>query len=299
MTKRKFRLSVCRSPLLTNRNRIVARIEELQARSRRAREALETVPDLLEQLRQSLLAAAFRGDLTKEWRKKNPNVEPASELLKRIRAERRKKWEEAELEKLKAKGLIGERLDEEFSKRRKQYKEPVPVDATGLPDLPGGWCLASAEELTQIITDGEHQTPPRSSSGIPLLSARNIQNGYLSLEEVDYVPEAVYETIRKRLEVEAGDVLMSCSGSLGRTSVIEEWARFAMVRSVALLRPVLTQWVNFFLTESCRRFCKRKLIPRRRKQLRQTFSRVRLKRSFFPCQVCRNRKESAKSLPMH
>ena len=59
------------------------------------------------------------------------------------------------------------------------------------------------------------------------------------------MPEAVYETIRKRLEVKAGDVLMSCSGSLGRTSLVETKARFAMVRSVALLRPVLTEMGQF------------------------------------------------------
>ena len=112
-------------PPLNEQKRIVARIEELQARSRRAREALEAIPDLLDQLRQSILAAAFRGDLTKEWRERHPNVEPATELLKRIRAERRKRWEEAELEKLKAKGLSDDKLQEAFANRRKQYKEPV------------------------------------------------------------------------------------------------------------------------------------------------------------------------------
>ncbi len=48
----------------------MAKIEELTARSRRAREALEAVPPLLEQLRQSVLAAAFSGRLTADWREK-------------------------------------------------------------------------------------------------------------------------------------------------------------------------------------------------------------------------------------
>ncbi len=111
-------------PPLNEQKRIVSRIEELQLRSRRAREALETVPDLLEQLRQSLLAAAFRGDLTKEWRKKNPDVEPASELLKRIRAERRKRWEEAELEKLKAKGLMAKNSTRSSPNAANNIKSP-------------------------------------------------------------------------------------------------------------------------------------------------------------------------------
>jgi type I restriction enzyme S subunit len=74
-------------PPLAEQKRIVAKLEELTARSRRAKEALDAVPPLLDQLRQSILAAAFRGDLTADWRAKNPNVEPAEKLLERIRAD--------------------------------------------------------------------------------------------------------------------------------------------------------------------------------------------------------------------
>lgn len=70
-------------PPLNEQRRIVAKLEALQARSRRARAALDAVPPLLEKLRQSILAAAFRGDLTKDWRAKNKNVEPAEKLLAR------------------------------------------------------------------------------------------------------------------------------------------------------------------------------------------------------------------------
>ena len=63
--------------------RIVAKIEALQARSDAAKDALDAIPPLLEKFRQSVLAAAFRGDLTKTWRESHPDVEPASELLKR------------------------------------------------------------------------------------------------------------------------------------------------------------------------------------------------------------------------
>ena len=92
------------------------------------------MPPLLEKLRQSILAAAFRGDLTKDWRAKHPDVEPASKLLERIRVERRKKWEEAELAKMKAKGKAPR--DDRW---KGKYKEPEAVDATGLPGLPEGW----------------------------------------------------------------------------------------------------------------------------------------------------------------
>ncbi len=112
------------------------------------------MPPLLEKLRQSILAAAFRGDLTKDWRAKHKDVEPASKLLERIRVERRKKWEEAELAKMKAKGKAP-KGDEWKAK----YKEPEPVDATGLPELPEGWCWATLGTVCPIFVDCAHRTP--------------------------------------------------------------------------------------------------------------------------------------------
>lgn len=133
-------------PPRNEQRRIVAKLETLQARSRRAREALDAVPPLLEKLRQSILAAAFRGDLTKDWRAKNKDVEPASKLLERIRAERRKKWEESELAKLKAKGKPP--TDDKW---KSKYKEPVPVDTPRLPELPQGWCWISIETAGDVL----------------------------------------------------------------------------------------------------------------------------------------------------
>lgn len=131
---------------LNEQRRIVAKIEALQERSRKAREALSEVKPLLEKFRQSLLAAAFRGDLTADWRKQNPNVEPASELLQRIRKERRQKWEQAELAKYEAKGKKPPKNWQE-----KRYKEAEPVDASLTFDLPDGWCWATIDS-TSFVT---------------------------------------------------------------------------------------------------------------------------------------------------
>lgn len=71
-------------PPLNEQRRIVEKIEALTVRSRKAREALEAIPNLLDQFRQSVLAAAFRGDLTADWREQNPDVEPAEVLLEKV-----------------------------------------------------------------------------------------------------------------------------------------------------------------------------------------------------------------------
>lgn len=55
-------------PPLPEQRRIVAKIDSLTAKSRRARDHLDHIPRLVEKYKQAILAAAFRGDLTREWR---------------------------------------------------------------------------------------------------------------------------------------------------------------------------------------------------------------------------------------
>ena len=233
VTKGKFEQTEILLPPLNEQPRIVAKIEVLKARSQRVKEELEAIRALLDQFRQSVLVATFRGDLTADWREKNPDVEPASVLLERIRAERRSRWEEAELEKMKAQGKTPK--DDQW---KKKYKEPESVDDSQLPKLPDGWCWVTADECTSLITDGEHATPERSDEGVYLLSARNILDGKISFEKVDFVPEHIYQKLEKRLKLEAGDVLLSCSGTVGRSCVAPLGLRCAFVRSVAILKPL-------------------------------------------------------------
>ncbi len=207
---------------VNEQKRIVTKIEELQLRSRRAREALETVPDLLEQVRQSLLAAAFRGDLTKEWRKKNSDVEPASELLKRIRAERRRRWEEAELQKLEARGFTDEKLEAEFSKRRKQYKAPTPADTTDLSGLPASWCWAVAEELTPIdapIIYGILQPGPNIADGIPYVRPTEISDDHIVLDRLRRTSSMIAERYN-RSQLKVNDILLSMVGTIGKVAIV-------------------------------------------------------------------------------
>jgi hypothetical protein len=76
--------------------------------------------------RASLLKAAVEGDLTREWREQHPDAEPASELLKRILVERRKRMEADQLAKFKEKGkeppAVGSRSTKIPSSR---YRQPA------------------------------------------------------------------------------------------------------------------------------------------------------------------------------
>ena len=99
-----------------------------------------------------------------------------------------------------------------------------------------GWDIKTFDELSYLITDGEHATPKRATEGIYLLSARNILNHSLQLTDVDYVDQEEYDRIAKRIVPQEGDVLISCSGTVGRCCSVPANTKFQMVRSVALIR---------------------------------------------------------------
>ena len=99
-----------------------------------------------------------------------------------------------------------------------------------------GWKYYKLDELTELITDGEHATPKRTTQGIYLLSARNVLNHQISLEDVDYIDYDEFSRISRRIIPREGDVLISCSGSIGRCCVVSKNIKFQMVRSIALLR---------------------------------------------------------------
>ena len=101
---------------------------------------------------------------------------------------------------------------------------------------PKKWKIKTFDEMTDLITDGEHATPRRTEEGIFLLSARNIMNHTIKLEDVDYIDQAEYDRISKRIHPKEGDVLISCSGTVGRCCSVPAELKFQMVRSVALLR---------------------------------------------------------------
>lgn len=195
-------------PPLNEQRRIAAKIEALQARSAKARAALEKARTLLEQYRQSVLASAFRGDLTAGWREAHPDAEPASVFLERIRKERRKRWEEGELAKYAAKGKTPPK------DWKKKYPEPVSVNTEGLPELPEGWCWASLDELITNMHNGLSGKPADSLPGIPILRISAVRPFDVNINDVRYYRPKQNEHI-ENFEVTHGDLLFTrYNGSL-------------------------------------------------------------------------------------
>ena len=112
------------------------------------------------------------------------------------------------------------------------------IDAMNRQDMENSdGALVALENVALLITDGEHQTPIRSSSGHRLLSARNVQMGRLDFNDVDFLGDEEFARIAKRCATRRDDILISCSGTIGRVSVVEYDEPMCLVRSAALVRP--------------------------------------------------------------
>jgi type I restriction enzyme, S subunit len=248
-------------PPLAEQRRIVAKIEALQERSRRVREALAEVGPLLEQFRQSVLAAAFRGDLTADWRDSHPNVESANELLHRIRTERRRRWEQAELANYEVKG------QEPPKNWQDKYEELKPMDESDLSALPQGWCWAGLEELKDLspnsMTDGPFgsklKTSHYSASGIRVVRLGNIGIGHFNASDEAFIPQSRYEELKKH-EIFAGDLVIAALAepvgrcckippSIGTAIVKADCIRFRPHPSV--LPEIVMHWLNSGMGRRC------------------------------------------------
>ncbi|MBL4848995.1 MAG: restriction endonuclease subunit S [Planctomycetes bacterium] len=237
-----------RVPPIEEQRRIVEKIGAVNERSTRAREALERLPPLLERFRQSVLAAAFRGDLTAEWRAQNPDVESASALLERIRKERRRRWEEDYLAKQRAKGKKPEN-----DNWKANYKEPVAYDPSTPPQVPEGWALVSLDALTSVVTSGSRAWKKHYGRGTgTFIMAQNVRPLRLDLGFRQAVDPPKDDSDCRRSQVEPGDLLATIVGANAgdvcrvATALPEHY----VCQSVALLRPVvpvMAEFIEFYL----------------------------------------------------
>ena len=104
------------------------------------------------------------------------------------------------------------------------------------------------EEIAFKVTDGDHATPKRTDSGYKLLSCRNVKQSFIDFDAgVDYVDEHEFNRMFKRCNPEKRDILISCSGTIGRVTVIRTEEPFVLVRSAALVKPKPDLVNSFFL----------------------------------------------------
>ena len=174
-------------------------------------------------LRQKILDLAIHGKLVPQ----DPNDEPASVLLERIKAEK-------------------ERLIQE-GKIKRSKKSKVPSDTPhyeNVPfEVPESWVWTTIEEICSKIGSG---STPRgsnySANGIPFFRSQNVYNDRLVYDDIKYISEEVHQKM-KGTEVLANDLLLNITGgSLGRCAVVPADFNCGNVsQHVCIMRSVLVE----------------------------------------------------------
>ena len=186
---------------------------------------LTTRRDQIKALRQTIFNLGVRGKLVEQ----DPRDEPASELLKRIAAE-----------KVERKGKTDDA-------RIKMAFDPKP---DGFPMVfPPGWAAQSFENLFLFI-DYRGKTPRKADRGIPLITAKNIRMGYLKREPREYVSERTFKTWMTRGFPEIGDLLFTTEAPLANVCLNKLDEPFALAQRVICFQPygkIDTTFVMFAL----------------------------------------------------
>jgi type I restriction enzyme S subunit len=214
---------------LIEQSRIVEALESYFTRLDDAMSTMERVGRNLTRYRASLLKAAVEGRLVPTEatlaKQEGRAYEPASILLERVLAERRRRWSE-------------------FGKKGK-YQEPAPPDITNLPNLPEGWCWTSLDAVALGLDGGNAATATDVPSPRKILTSRAVRQGFVDFTDVRFLPEDAEQKTNPYLM--PGDLLFTrLSGTLdyvGNCAVVPDDApsniefpdRIFRVRCVSLV----------------------------------------------------------------
>ena len=185
-------------------------------------ELLATAPGGVAKLRELILTLAVQGKLVPQ----DPADEPAGVLLQKIRAEKDRLIAEGKIKRDKPLAAIGE--------------EEKPFG------LPQGWEWVRALDICALITDGDHQPPPKADTGVPFLVIGDVRTGAVLLQGASrFVSESYFEKLDWGKKPFPGDVLYTTVGSFGIPVPVVQQQRFCFQRHIALLRPAVVDLQSY------------------------------------------------------
>lgn len=173
--------------------------------------ALTTRPDQIKTLRQTILNLAVRGKLVEQ----DPADEPASELLQRAEAD-----------------IV------EFEKNNGVRPNKVDPISSVPFTVPHGWSWARLANVFRVVTDGDHQPPPRAETGVAFLTIGNVSSGTLQFDGCRRVPQSYFDALPGYRIPRSGDLLYTVVGAtFGRPVIVDEHEPFCVQRHIAILKP--------------------------------------------------------------
>ena len=166
-----------------------------------------------QQLKNAILQEAIQGRLVPQ----DPNDEPASVLLDRIRKEKQHLVKEG---KLKKKDL-----------------EEKPISEDEIPfEIPESWEWVRFSQLYWQLTDGTHSTPKYKVNGIPFLSVKDMSTGKLDFSNTKFISAEEHSILSQRCHPQKGDLLISKVGTTGIPLIIDTDREFSIFVSLALIK---------------------------------------------------------------
>ena len=123
------------------------------------------------------------------------------------------------------------------------YKPYIAIDST--------WPELRMSEITECVSDGDHQAPPKSDRGIPFVTISNIDDqNALDFSKTFFVPQSYFDQLGPTRRPRRYDTLYSVTGSFGIPVFVDSDKQFCFQRHIALLRPssaVDPKYLYFFM----------------------------------------------------
>lgn len=186
-------------------------------------------PDGIKRLRELILQLAVQGKLVEQ----RPEEGTAADLLKQIEEAKRK-----DVEERKARG-----------ESVRKTKSLPPLEEDEIPfDVPKYWGWIRFDSLFRFI-DYRGKTPKKTTSGIRLITAKNIRMGFLNLEPQEFVSEKTYNEWMTRGFPQVGDLLFTTEAPMGNVCTIGIDPPFALAQRSICLHPFGSVIPEFLMYE--------------------------------------------------
>ena len=197
------------------------------------------------QLKNSILQWAIQGKLVPQ----DPNDEPASVLLDKIRQEKERLIKEKKIKRDKNASIIYRGEDNSHYEKMLATGEVKCIDEEIPFEIPKGWEWCRVTDLMLKITDGTHRSPTNTDNGEYMyITAKNIKEDGISLANITFVSKDVHDEIYSRCNPEYGDLLYIKDGATTGIVTINNIKKpFSLLSSVALLKPTSEINTNYIL----------------------------------------------------
>ncbi len=117
------------------------------------------------------------------------------------------------------------------SEQTHQFKDSL------LGRIPMEWEVAEIEKKLDEIIDYRGRTPKKVDSGVPLITAKNVRDGYLNIYPQEFIEEGAYDDWMTRGIPHYGDILFTTEAPMGNVAKVPEYR-------IALAQRLLTLLVN-------------------------------------------------------